>query len=427
MLVTTQWMAEKYQEYNDKYWGGKLPDIAFDVNNARVKWGQAWYTYHYSYQYGKKVITQIKPAKITLSNYYDSPEKVKETTMLHEMIHIADYTFHPEHYMNNRRKYDCHGPIFFQPEARRLAKDGWDIEKYVTAEEKGLSQLSLYNADRLQAKANKGCAICIATDKENGKLWFFKTKISLIGYMDDYIMKTWGDYAYDNFSKIDWYTTNSLDFAKVRAKLKSPLFNGFNTSFLPKLSDMIKTGEMKLVRSHDLNSEIRNNESPSLSKIISDNAELIWTNIFRIMMDSRRSYELLDQLENDMGYNFNLELKDRTLIVVIVPWKKEIGVYIDEDGYTICRIWINPKAIQTLLDKLSQRTAIAIKNFVINQLKNMPTLNENKYQKLKNFIKEIIKEEINLGNNDDPIKNLTGLTNVSVDKISDYEGEVGIE
>ena len=89
MLVTTKWMAEKYAYFNSKYWNGQLPYISFSVNNSRKTWGFA--TYRYVLNQSRTRIETIKPISITLSNYYDSPEEIKETTLLHEMIHIADY------------------------------------------------------------------------------------------------------------------------------------------------------------------------------------------------------------------------------------------------------------------------------------------------------------------------------------------------
>ena len=35
MLVTTQWMREKYNYYNDLLFEGNLPSIDFYINNSR--------------------------------------------------------------------------------------------------------------------------------------------------------------------------------------------------------------------------------------------------------------------------------------------------------------------------------------------------------------------------------------------------------
>ena len=39
MLVTIQWMREKYNYYNDLLFEGNLPSISFYINNSRKTWG----------------------------------------------------------------------------------------------------------------------------------------------------------------------------------------------------------------------------------------------------------------------------------------------------------------------------------------------------------------------------------------------------
>lgn len=229
MLVTTQWMAENYAKYNDKYWGGQLPDIDFMVNMSKKTWGFASYRYakikdtRYDWNGNKYDYYDITPISITLSNYYDSPEHVKLTTLLHEMIHIADYTFHPEHFgvIKNGRKqkslYDAHGPELFLPEAQRLAADGWDIEKYVTMEAKGQSQISDEINARNERKAKKGFIIGLFM-YENG--WFGFMKTNTVNYMD--LMGQNLDWFKDTVSKypiyrVEWYMTHLSELAGLRA------------------------------------------------------------------------------------------------------------------------------------------------------------------------------------------------------------------
>ena len=129
MLVTVAWMKKNYDKYNKLYFKGKLPEIEFKISRSKKTWGYASYRC-----FGTGF---VKPLDITMSNYYDSPEEVKLTTLLHEMIHIYDYTINPHHYIRNGRKvrYDAHG-MWFKSECNRLKKFGWDIEKYVTVAKK---------------------------------------------------------------------------------------------------------------------------------------------------------------------------------------------------------------------------------------------------------------------------------------------------
>ena len=97
MLVTKNWIEKNYNKFNKLYWDGKLPVIEFKINRSRNTWGFASFRYDF-------MNDTIIPLAITMSNYYDSPENVKIQTLLHEMIHIADYTFQPEHFIHNGRK-----------------------------------------------------------------------------------------------------------------------------------------------------------------------------------------------------------------------------------------------------------------------------------------------------------------------------------
>lgn len=167
MLVTRNWMAVNYAKYNKLYWNGVLPDIEFKVNRTKSRWGYAEYQWFTS---GKVV-----PLSITLSNYYDAPEHSKLTTLLHEMIHIYDYITHPEHFVCNghkRRDYDSHGG-FFMSEATRLSKDGWNIARYVTEEEKNSCSLS-EKTQRLNNNKINNALLCVVSGT-NGYNWVMKT------------------------------------------------------------------------------------------------------------------------------------------------------------------------------------------------------------------------------------------------------------
>lgn len=78
-----------------------------------------------------------------------------ENVVLHEMVHIADYVFHPEHFdhvysgsrweiidRNIGRRYDAHGDTFFMKEAQRLSSYGREVNKRVTSGENATSSVS---------------------------------------------------------------------------------------------------------------------------------------------------------------------------------------------------------------------------------------------------------------------------------------------
>ena len=169
MIVTKSWIENNYNKYNNLYFGGVLPNIEFKISRSKRTWGYAAYRYN-------RFTSKVTPTSITISNYFDSPEEVKLTTLLHEMIHIYDYTVNPTHFVKNSRKvkYDAHG-CWFKNEAARIYKlSGLDIQEYVTKEEKEVSKLSERAAQNVESQ-KEVALVCVV----NGSIssWFFKTNI----------------------------------------------------------------------------------------------------------------------------------------------------------------------------------------------------------------------------------------------------------
>ena len=163
MLVDVEWISRNYDYFNNLLWGGELPRCTFNTNMSRQTWGYASYKMN-------RITKELYDFGITISNYHDSPEEVKQNTLIHEMIHIADYYFHPEHF-TNRRRYDAHGPEFFLKEAARITPYGYDIQKYVSQEQQSVSQLNPTVKKNLERKATKGTPIGLYTS--NGSNWFY--------------------------------------------------------------------------------------------------------------------------------------------------------------------------------------------------------------------------------------------------------------
>lgn len=172
MLVTTSWIEKNYNKFNNLYFCGTLPRIEFKTSRSKHTWGFASYKYDFAN-------STIIPLSITLSNYYDSPEEIKIQTLLHEMIHIEDYMWHPEHFIKNSKKitghyYDAHG-YWFQQEAKRITKEsGYQIAKHVTKEEIGRSCLSERSQNIMNNKT-KDARIIAVFDGIN--VWYFKTDV----------------------------------------------------------------------------------------------------------------------------------------------------------------------------------------------------------------------------------------------------------
>lgn len=164
MLVTRLWIENNYKKFNDLYWGGELPKrVIFKVGRSKNNWGQATCMYD---PYAKRAYGFT----LTISNYFDSPEQVKLSTLLHEMIHIYDYYNFPEHL--GMRGYNFHGYSVFLKECERLKQFGWDINAKVTAEEKEESTVSENVIERQKKKSKDGVYLWVTYPKKDGNDFF---------------------------------------------------------------------------------------------------------------------------------------------------------------------------------------------------------------------------------------------------------------
>lgn len=213
MLVTTNWIENHYNKFNQLYFRGTLPAIKFKTNKTKHSWGYASFIYDYKND-------TIIPNEIVLSNYYDSPKVVKIQTLLHEMIHIADYTWHPEHFIKNgrrigARKYDPHGS-WFMTEAKRISKEsGYSVANHVTSDEQKVSKLSNSIKVSNQRKINKALICTVIGDKG---VWYFKTDIDKVAYLKSRLPKMYDwKLTIGNFKTVKFYTFINNDFATRRS------------------------------------------------------------------------------------------------------------------------------------------------------------------------------------------------------------------
>ena len=211
MLVTIDWIKKKYNDFNARYFNNELPkNLVFKLSKSKNTWGYAAFKYDWKN-------STIIPLSITLSNYYDSPERVKQNTLLHEMIHILDYTLNPNHFISNGRKvtkrcYDAHG-YWFMKQANRLNELGWEVAKHVTRDEIKQSTLSP-SAKRKENKQLKDGIVCVITGDRYS--WMIKTNTSNIHTLLNTINKiSWGCII-GWVKSIKTYTFNDVYLANVR-------------------------------------------------------------------------------------------------------------------------------------------------------------------------------------------------------------------
>lgn len=212
MTVTTAWIEKNYNKFNQELWEGKLPKISFKVNRSRRMWGFATYRYDWAHD-------TIHPESIVISNYYDSPENVKIQTLLHEMIHIADYTFYPEHFIKNGRRvstrtYDAHG-YWFTNEARRISEEtGYKVTNHVTREEVGVSCLTERSKRCLENKKNNAL-ICVVSGT-TGINFYFKTDIHKVEIVKKTV-KRYIFYRIGEVKTIKFYSFKDDRLANIRS------------------------------------------------------------------------------------------------------------------------------------------------------------------------------------------------------------------
>ena len=107
MIATLEYIEQKFNEYNDLMFEGKLPTLPFKLSNARSFLGQISFrreknpdgTWHY-YGFIFRISTKT-----------DLPEREVEDTIIHEMIHY--YILY-----NQMEDTSSHGEIF-----QRMMKD----------------------------------------------------------------------------------------------------------------------------------------------------------------------------------------------------------------------------------------------------------------------------------------------------------------
>lgn len=237
MLVTISWIKNNYEKYNKLYFGGVLPDIEFKISRSKKTWGYASYEYNL-------ISNKVTPLSITISNYFESPEDVKLTTLLHEMIHIYDYTINPTHFVNRgkRVKYDSHGE-WFKAEAARIYKlSGLDIQKFVTKEEKEVSQLSNRSKQNIENQ-KEAALVCVISGTTSS--WFFKTNIWQAKLALDEIGKCSWERTIGKVKDIKFYRFNDSNLATIRSCGRRLRGWKFNKQELSKRLKEIKATETK--------------------------------------------------------------------------------------------------------------------------------------------------------------------------------------
>ena len=104
MTITISYLNEKFDFYNNLYFGGKLRKPTFRINHSKRALGTFCPMYF----------------EIEISDYYIRESKDYDNTLIHEMIHLYQCQFKTE----DRR----HGSVF-KAECKRINRYGWNLSR----------------------------------------------------------------------------------------------------------------------------------------------------------------------------------------------------------------------------------------------------------------------------------------------------------
>lgn len=219
MLATVDWMKDNYAFFNEKYWNGELPECDFSVGRSKKKWGAA----------ECKLDRRSRTAnsfRIILSNYMDTTEYTRRNILLHEMIHIAEYFYHPDSFI--RRGHNAHGS-YFMLEADRLNRDGWDVTVKVSEKVREASSLSAVGKKseaRIRSKAEKKFQVLVGTHKKEFTRSGYETTKTLF-VLPKNVECAWGARTLEkNFrlSEIESFWISDTKYANLRGSLRKGWF-----------------------------------------------------------------------------------------------------------------------------------------------------------------------------------------------------------
>ena len=114
MNVTTDFIRDKFKEYNQEYFEGSLNMPKFEVTHVKSYLGQ----YHWKYVKHTDILSE---SVIRISDMFDRSEKDVCNTIIHEMIHL---------YIRQNKIRDSrphHGVVFKNIAARINRQGGWHI------------------------------------------------------------------------------------------------------------------------------------------------------------------------------------------------------------------------------------------------------------------------------------------------------------
>ena len=116
MVLTLDFIAEKFAEFNEKYFNGELDTPEFKITHVKSYLG----LYHYKYErYGYGLVESV----ISISDMFDRSETDVCNTIIHEMIHL----YIRQNHIKDTRPH--HGRVFNSIADRINRQGGWHIAR----------------------------------------------------------------------------------------------------------------------------------------------------------------------------------------------------------------------------------------------------------------------------------------------------------
>lgn len=115
MIVSKEWIAEKFSIFNADYFGGLLPTPAFGLSRSKSRLGSM------SYRLNRRLFRTVKSNyTLRITTAFDMTERQAENILLHEMIHLHIAS-------QGLRDTSSHGKIFRSIMQNLNRQYGWEI------------------------------------------------------------------------------------------------------------------------------------------------------------------------------------------------------------------------------------------------------------------------------------------------------------
>lgn len=198
MTATEEYIQGRFEEYNERYFEGRLPSLPIKLSHAKGFLGKVTFTRRKQGLFGGY---RNENFVLRINVRIDLPEELIEDTILHEMIHyyIA---------VNQWRDTSAHGQLF----RREMARINAD-SRHITITHR------LTDEQRAQAVIHKMRAVAVVHFEDG------KTGVKVVPNQEQH-MRQWSRAAERRFPirTIDWYQTDDDYFAQFPSSMAMRIY-----------------------------------------------------------------------------------------------------------------------------------------------------------------------------------------------------------